>query len=175
MDWVLVSYRLPTDQSRARVAVWREVRRIGALPLQQALVAFPDVDQLRPAIERFRTLVSELGGQAIAVRGTAFGAGDAERLAAMWEEARAAEYGELTAEGQKFLAEIEHEFEIEKFTLAELEEEESQLERLERWHERIKGRDVLGSEAAASAKAGLEEARRALTRYSAAVFERTAP
>ena len=111
--WLLVTYRLPSGESRERVAVWREVRRSGALHLQQSVVAFPDVEPFRQAVERFRLLVSELGGQTLVLRGDPLAEADGDRLERGWEEARAAEYSELVSECQKYLVEIEHEFEIE--------------------------------------------------------------
>jgi hypothetical protein len=174
-SWLLVAYRLPSGESRERVAVWREVRRSGALHLQQSVVAFPDLDPFRKALERFRAVVSELGGQTLVVRGEPLDEADHERLERSWEEARRAEYGELISECEKYLVEIEHEFEVEKFTLAELDEEEAELEKLERWRERIRARDIFGSPAASEAAAALERAARALDRYSQAVFERTKP
>jgi hypothetical protein len=174
MVWFLLTYRLPSGESRQRAAVWREVRRSGALHLQQSVVAFPDVEPFRGALQRFRALVRELGGQTLVVRGEPVTEVDGDRLATAWEEARGAEYGELTAECEKYLAEIEKEFAKEKFTLAELEEEEAELEKLQRWHERIGARDVFGSPAAPHAGAALDRAAEALGRYSDAVFERTA-
>lgn len=173
--WLLLTYRLASGESRERVAVWREVRRSGALHLQQSVVAFPDVEPFREAVERLRLLVSELGGQTLVLRGEPMAPEDGARLAAAWADARAAEYRELISECEKFLVEIEKEFAKEKFTLAELEEEEAELEKLERWHERIRARDVLGSEAATEAEAALRRATEALGRYSEAVFERTRP
>jgi hypothetical protein len=174
VSWLLLTYRLPSgERSRERVAVWREVRRSGALHLQQSVVAFPDTNHFRQALERFRALVSELGGQTLCLRGEPPTEADAERLAEAWDAARSAESDELTSECEKFLAEIEHEFEIEKFTLAELEEEEAELEKLRRWHERIAARDVYGCARAAEAAAALERAGEALSRYTKAVFDRT--
>jgi hypothetical protein len=173
--WLLLTYRLPSGESRERVAVWREVRRSGALHLQQSVVAFPDVESFRKAVERLRTAVSELGGHTLVLRGEPLAEPDRERLEQAWEEARSAEYGELISECEKYLVEIEHEFEIEKFTLAELDEEEAELEKLQRWRERIRARDVFASPAAADADAVLERAAEAFARYSQAVFEHTRP
>jgi hypothetical protein len=173
--WLLLTYRLPSGESRERVAVWREVRRSGGLHLQQSVVAFPDVESFRKAVDRFRAVVAELGGQTLVLRGDPLDQADAERLERAWEESRRAEYGELISECEKYLAEIEHEFEIEKFTLAELDEEEAELEKLQRWRERIRQRDVLGTPAAADADAALERATEAFDRYSQAVFEHTKP
>jgi hypothetical protein len=35
MAWRVITYRLLAEPSRHRVAVWRELRRLGAVPLQQ--------------------------------------------------------------------------------------------------------------------------------------------
>jgi Protein ChrB, N-terminal len=148
---------------------------MGALQLQQSVVAFPDAQGFADQARRFRALVGELGGQTLAVWADPVLETDAKRLAEEWEAARNAEYRELIAESGKFVDEIGREFSKEKFTLAELDEEEAELEKLQRWHERIRARDVLGAPAAAEAETALEEAGAALARYSSAVFERTQP
>jgi hypothetical protein len=173
MSWVLLTYRLPSNNSSARVAVWREVRRSGALSVQRSVVAFPDHDAFRRAVERFRVLVTEVGGETLALRAEPVGELDATRLTDAWNQARSAEYAELKAECGKFLTEIEHEFAIEKFTLAELEEEEAELDKLQGWHTRIGVRDIHGAPGAEQAREALTRARDALERYSSAVFERT--
>jgi hypothetical protein len=173
MGWLLLSYRLPTNNSSARVAVWREVRRSGALSVQRSVVAFPDHEAFRRPVERFRLLVSEAGGETLALRAEPLGELDAAKLTGAWNEARAAEYAELRSECGKFLKELEHEFAIEKFTLAELEEEEAELDKLQRWHERIHLRDIHGAPGGELAKETLAQASQALERFSTAVFERT--
>jgi hypothetical protein len=174
MGWLLLTYKLSgNSNSSARVAVWREVRRSGALHVQRSVVAFPDHEAFRRAVERFRVLVAESGGETLALRAEPLGDVDAAKLTDAWNEARSAEYDELRGECGKFLAEIDHEFAIEKFTLAELEEEEAELDKLERWHERISVRDIHGARGAEEAEDALGQARQALERYSTAVFERT--
>jgi hypothetical protein len=174
MGWILLTYKLSgNSNSSARVAVWREVRRSGALHVQRSVVAFPDHEAFRRAVERFRVLVAESGGETLALRAEPLGDVDAAKLTDAWNEARSAEYDELRGECGKFLAEIDHEFAIEKFTLAELEEEEAELDKLERWHERISVRDIHGARGAEEAEDALGQAREALERYSTAVFERT--
>jgi hypothetical protein len=173
MSWILLSYKLPANNSSARVAVWREVRRSGALHVQRSVVAFPDHEAFRRAVERFRVLVGDVGGATLALRADPLGELDAAQLTESWNAARSAEYEELRSECGKYLAEIEHEFAIEKFTLAELEEEEAELDKLERWHERIAARDIHGAPGAEEAEQALGGARSELERYTAAVFERT--
>ena len=120
-------------------------------------------------------VIAEVGGQLTALRSVPLADGDAVRLVEAWNAAREDEYRELAGECAKFLAEIDHEFEIEKFTLAELDEEEAELDKLQRWHGRIQARDVHGASGAEAARRALREAEGALARYSDAVFEHTQP
>src|SRR3954447_6137285 len=144
MGWIVVLYRLPSNNSRARVAVWRELRRSGALHVQQSVVAVPDDERFAGVVERLREVLAEVGGQGTALRSEPVNGGDDGRLVDAWNAAREAEYRELAGQCAKFLAEIEHEFAIEKFTDAELDEEEAEFEKLRAWHERITRRDLHG-------------------------------
>jgi hypothetical protein len=171
--WFLLTYRLPADRSSARVAVWREVRRSGALQLQQSVIAFPDAEPFARAVARIRAAVDEVGGTAVALRAEPLDAADDARLRAGWNQARAEEYAELISECEKLVAEIDEEFGKQKFTLAELDEEEAELDKLRRWHERITVRDVCGCDRAGDAEAAMQQAGEALARYTTAVFDRT--
>jgi hypothetical protein len=175
MGWIVLLYRLPPNDSRARVAVWRELRRSGALHVQQSVVAVPDDERFGDVVDRLRQVLADVGGQVTALRGEPIDGGDDGRLLESWNAAREAEYRELVGECGKFLAEIDHEFEIEKFTLAELDEEEAELEKLQRWHERIGHRDLHDAPGAEQAARAVRQAEEALARYSAEVFERTQP
>jgi Protein ChrB, N-terminal len=173
VGWLLLTYKLAAERSSARVAVWREVRRSGALQLQKSVVAFPDTAEFRTAAIRVRAVVADVGGTVLALRAEALNGEDEARLEAAWNEARAAEYAELAAECEKLVAEIDKEFAKEKFTLAELDEEEAELEKLGSWHQRIRARDVHSSEGGAEAEAALKRAAEAVSRFTTAVFDRT--
>ena len=155
------------------MAVWREVRRSGALQVQQSVVALPDTERFRGVLARLRAAVDGVGGSVVAVRAEALEPGDDARLLELWNDARGAEYDELADESEKLVAEIDKEFAKAKFTLAELDEEEAELEKLRAWHGRIRERDVHGSDRAGAAGAALERAAEAVGRYTAAVFDRT--
>lgn len=168
-------YRLPANDSRARVAVWRELRRSGALHLQQSVVAVPDDPGFADVVAGLRGVLTEVGGEVIALRAEPVSDADGRRIVEAWNAAREAEYRELAGECAKFLAEIEHEFEVEKFTLAELDEEEAELAKLQQWHERIRVRDLHDAPGGDAVRHALDQADQALARYSNAVFERTQP
>src|SRR5713226_6877585 len=120
--WRLAIYRLPSEPARHRVAVWRELRKVGAVSLQQATWAVPSGAAFDHALARAAELAERAGGQALVLPV----ASDDDACAALerrYTEDRQAEWVEFVAECGKFAAELTHEVEIEKFTLAELDEE----------------------------------------------------
>ena len=131
----------------------------------------------RPALagtSSARARVESVGAPAsVALRAEPLDAADDARLRTAWNEARAEEYGELISECGKLVDEINKEFAKQKFTLVELGEEEAELDKLKRWHERITTRDVCGCDRAGDAETAMEQASKAVARYTAAVFDRT--
>jgi hypothetical protein len=171
MDWWTISYRLPAEPSRYRVSAWRRLRRGGAVALQQATWAFPAGPQFDPIVGDVARLVAEAGGESFVFRGQPQGDTGA-LLEAQFTAARDEEWREFLGDCAKFDEEIAKEIAKEKFTYAELEEEEQTLERLRRWHRRIRTRDMFGSSHAAEADVRLKEVAEALERYADQVFDR---
>ena len=62
----------------------------------------------------------------------------------LYAEAREAGVGEFLADCGEYLAELDKEERIAKYTLASLEEEEQSLDRLAGWYRELRGRDGLG-------------------------------
>ena len=62
--WVLLVYRIPREPSRHRVAVWRKLRDLGALYLQDGVAALPEDAVTREQMEWLQLRVREAGGEA---------------------------------------------------------------------------------------------------------------
>jgi hypothetical protein len=62
--WVLLVYRLPREPSRHRVAVWRKLKDLGALYLQDGVAALPEDAVTREQLEWLQLRVREAGGEA---------------------------------------------------------------------------------------------------------------
>jgi len=162
--------RVPAEPSRHRVAVWRELRRTGAVPLGQGCWAVPHVAAFAGGIGRAAPLAARGAGEVIVLNAGGRGETDAARLTGLFTEARQAEWAEFTADCGKFDAEIDSEIAKGKFTLAELEEEEQSLERLRRWHRELATRDVFGAPNAAEAGQQLKHCTERLADYTERVF-----
>ena len=63
-SWVLLVYRIPREPSRHRVAVWRKLRDLGALYLQDGVAALPEDAVTREQLEWLQLRVREAGGEA---------------------------------------------------------------------------------------------------------------
>jgi hypothetical protein len=171
VQWAVVTYRVPQEPSRHRVAIWRELRRAGAVPLQQATWALPIHPHTLKTVERVRTLVARAEGQAFVFDADPRDETMATELENAFLEGREAEWQEFIRECDKFDAEIAHEVRSEKFTLAELDEEEQNLERLRRWHAELRARDVLGAASASEAELRLKTSTERLEAFAQQVFE----
>jgi hypothetical protein len=168
--WLVLVIKLPAEPSRHRVAVWRELRRIGALSLGQGVWAVPDVPVFGDGIARAIGLTELSGGQAVTLNASGRGPEDAARFQAMFTAARSEDWTEFLADCGKFEAEIAKEIRIAKFTLAELEEEEQSLQRLRRWHRDLTARDVFGAPEAAEAGERLKWCTTVCEDYAERVF-----
>src|SRR2546430_8124818 len=60
--WLVFVYRAPTEPSSSRVAIWRDLKRVGAHYLQQCVCVLPDRPDLRAELDSVRSHVAKLGG-----------------------------------------------------------------------------------------------------------------
>lgn len=164
--------KVPAEPARYRMALWRELRRSGAVPLGQATWAVPDLPAVRPLLDRVAGLVSPSGGSLLVLAATGHGQADAAHLEHEYAAAREAEWTELVADCGKYLAELDHEERIGKYTLAELEEEEQSLDRLRRWYRDLRRRDLLGVPATRDADAELKRCETRFDGYAERVYAR---
>jgi hypothetical protein len=169
--WLVLVLRVPAEPSRHRVAVWRELRKIGAVPLGQGAWAAPDVPGFAAGIGRVGELAARGDGQMVVLQATGRTGQDAAWLEAEFTALRQEEWAEFIADCGKFDAEIDKEFALQKFTMAELEEEEQTLDRLRRWHRELTGRDVFGAPRAAEAQQQLKHCGERLAEFTDAVFQ----
>ncbi|WP_354189290.1 Chromate resistance protein ChrB [Arthrobacter sp. UYCu712] len=169
MSWLVMLVQVPSQPSRHRVAVWRELRRFGAVPVGQGAWTAPDVPVCRAGAEKARELAVAGDGQMVLLTTNAGDAGAVE-LRRLFDVARADDWVEFMADCGKFKAEISREIEKRKFTLAELEEEEQSLERLRRWFRANRAKCVFGSSLADEAETELSQCASVLEEFSELVY-----
>ncbi|MDR2988017.1 MAG: chromate resistance protein ChrB [Nocardiopsaceae bacterium] len=170
MSWRLITYRLPAEPSRHRVAVWRELRRLGAVPLQQGTWVLPEGEVFDAGLTQVIATISDAGGQPVVLKVANDDIGTVS-LEDLFTAQREAEWGEFLRECAKYEAELDDEVAKGKLTLAELDEEEESLERLRRWYRTIRGRDAYGAPSASEAERRLQECADALEHFAELVYQ----
>ena len=166
----MITYRLPAEPSRHRVAVWRELRRLGAVPLQQGTWAVPDGEPFEAGFAQVVEAIGAAGGYPV-VLAVADDQASVGQLEALFTAQREAEWGEFVSDCGKYEAELAGEVAKGKLTLAELDEEEQSLDRLRRWYRTIRVRDLFGAPSAPVAERRLKECSEALEAFAERVYQ----
>ena len=166
--WLLLVYRVPSEPSRLRSAVWRRLKSLGAIYLQNSAAALPASPGAERALRKLRSQILDMEGTAVLLS-CAVLAGESEVRAA-FEAARNDEYAEIVDRCEDFLAQVKKEHVASHFTFAELEENEVDLEKLRNWFARIRQRDAFGASGRPEAEKALETCQQALDEYAARVY-----
>jgi hypothetical protein len=94
----LLAFRLPREPSTPRIALWRKLRRLGAVQLVDGLVTLPFDDRTREQLEWLADGVIEAGGEATVWLGSPAAAADERQLIARMNAEAAAGYQKLVEE-----------------------------------------------------------------------------
>ena len=113
----------------------------------------PRTEPTRAAYLRLVRRVEEYGGGASVLETASPDAAWQERTVAQFNAAREEEFADVVEETERFRAEMERERRQGTFTFAELEDEESTLERLRTYPARVQARDAFGAAGRAKAEA----------------------
>jgi hypothetical protein len=170
--WLLLIYRLPNEPAAARTAVWRETKRLGALALQHAVCLLPPSEANHTAYGRLARRIEEYGGEATVLETASPDAAWQEKIVQRFNAARDEEYEEVVDEAERFREEIARERRKGKFTFAELEDEESNLERLRKYLAQVQARDTFGAAGAARAAAEVDHCAEVLEAFAQEIYQR---
>jgi hypothetical protein len=100
IPWVLLAYRLPREPSTPRSALWRRLRRLGAVQVLDGLAALPLDARTREQLEWLAEEVVEADGEATIWIGELASASQERELAARMSDAVAADYRSLLADSE---------------------------------------------------------------------------
>ena len=167
--WLILIYRVPTEPTRHRAAVWRRLRNLGAVYLQNSVAAMPRTADSERALRALRNeIVEKMDGKAFLLTSSAL-AGETDMVAIV-NAARDDEYEEILDKCRDFHRELSKEVAAEHFTYGELEENEEDLNKLLGWFQKVRARDSLGSSKAATVEQELVGCSTALEDFAAKVY-----
>jgi uncharacterized protein YdbL (DUF1318 family) len=169
VTWLMLVYRVPTEPTRHRAAVWRRLRTMGAVYLQNSVAVVPKSPARERALRTLRNeIVEKMDGKAYLLTSSAL-AGEQDLVATI-NAARDDEYEEILDKCRDFHAEIDKESARQHFTYGELEENEEDLHKLERWFAKVVARDALGAGKRPEVQDALVGCARALEGFAAEVY-----
>jgi hypothetical protein len=168
LTWLLLVYRIPSEPTRLRAGVWRKIKGLGAIYVQNSVAALPASPSAERAFRSLRAEIGELGGNAYVLKSTVI-AGQAQ-LVEEFNKARDDEYEEIVDRCEDFLQQVRKEYDAVHFTYAELEENDEDLTKLKRWLDKVRARDVLGAKGVEAATTALEGCEHVLEEYAARVY-----
>jgi hypothetical protein len=166
--WLLLIYRVPAEPTRLRSTVWRRIKSLGAIYLQNAVAALPATPANERAFRKLRREITGMSGTAVLLSCTAL-AGEADVRGA-YQAARNDEYEEIVDRCQDFQRQVQKEYTENHFTYAELEENEVDLVKLRNWLDRILERDAFAADGRAAAEQAVAECEQSLEAYAARVY-----
>ena len=166
--WLLLVYRVPSEPTRLRAAVWRRLKSLGAIYLQNSAAALPASVAAERALRKLRSEILEMSGSAVLLSCSVL-AGEQGVLSA-FQAARDDEYEEIVDKCEDFLAQVRKEHVAEHFTFAELEENEVDLVKLRNWFAKVRERDVFDADGRQAAEKAIDECEQSLEAYAARVY-----
>jgi len=170
--WLLLTYRVPAEPSKARVAIWRRIRGLGAVYLQNGICVLPTGSEHRRQLRIVQNEIERAGGEAVIFETSALDAKQQERVVAHFKHDREQDYEEFLGKCADYKREVQKEVKAAHYTFAELKENDEDLKKLRHWLERIRALDFYGAPARPAAERQLAECEGLLDAYAAEVFER---
>ncbi len=125
MKWALLVYQIPSEPSARRVAVWRKLKRLGAILLHDSLWVLPATLHTREQFQWLAAEIIEFGGEATFWEAELLLGGEQATLVGQFREQVEAVYRDI---------------------LAKLEMPDSDLAALARDYQQAKARDYFETE-----------------------------
>jgi hypothetical protein len=142
IEWVLLVYKIPREPTSSRAAVWRKLKRLGALLLHDAVWVLPATAWTREQFQWLAVEIGELGGEVYLWESRLLLNGQAEELVRQFQARVEIAYQEI---------------------LNELEHENADLVALSRTYQQIHAQDYFHSPLGMQVRERLMHARGGLT------------
>lgn len=170
IEWLMINFTLPKEPSRVRVSAWRKLKKCGSVNIGQSMWVLPLSAE---HINLFSDIAGDIlqnNGEAYILKAVFISTGNTDDIAAIFNKARDEEYKEFLDKCEDFYREIEKETERENFTFAEIEENESEYEKLDAWLKKINVRDFFGAPLKESSTQALQKCKTMFDEYCEKVY-----
>lgn len=170
-SWLLLTYKVPPEPATKRIALWRKLKGMGAVYLQNGVCLLPKTDDHIRRLKMIENDILEMAGESVILETVALDRAQEDKVVQRFRADRDDQYREFLGRCADFEAEIAKEVAINKFTYAELDEEDADLRKLRGWLEKIRKLDFYAAPLAEEAAERLRGCEALLDSYAKRVFE----
>ncbi len=170
ITWLLLTYKVPPDPSAKRIALWRKLKGLGAVYLQNGVCLLPKTDRHVRQVKILENDIQENNGSCVILETVALDKTQEDRVVTRFKSDRDDAYEEIIDKCDDFEADVAKEIAADHYTFAELEENEVDYKKLQGWLERIQALDFYGASRAGLAAKRVTHCEAVLDDYAKRVF-----
>src|SRR6266581_6228520 len=165
-------YRMPAKPTAGRVAVWRSLKKAGAVYLQDSACVLPDTPELRAELGSVLERIDEGKGTYHLLPLGELTPEEQQKVVQLFVDQTAKHYAEIVENCEvDFVKEIEFENFRQNYTYEEAEEIRMEFEKICTWFDRVQERDWFGAPNAGEARDWLRRCESLLEEFEGKVFE----
>jgi hypothetical protein len=165
-------YRMPVKPTAGRVTVWRALKKLGVVYLQDSACVVPDLPNLREELDRILAKIEDSGGTYHLLPLVGLPPAEEAKLVHLFVQQSEKHYEEIIEDCEvNFVKEIQFEHFRENYSYAEAEEIRMNFEKISTWLDRVAERDWFGAANQADAREWLQRCELLLEDFEAKVFE----
>jgi hypothetical protein len=170
--FLLLVYRMPAKPTAGRVAVWRNLKKIGAVYVQDSACVIPDTAAMRRELSPILERLDSGGGRYHLLPLRTLPPDEEQKLVDLFVQQTADHYREIIEDCEvNFAKEIEFEHFRRNYTYEEAEEIRMDFEKLTTWFERVRERDWFGTPNRDEVVSWLKRCEELLEDFEEKVFE----
>jgi len=169
--WLLMTYKVPPEPAAKRMAIWRRLKSLGAVYLQNGVCLLPKTDDHVRRLKMLENEIGEANGECVILETVALDRAQEEKVISRFKADRDDAYEEFIDKCDDFEREVAKEIESRHFTYAELEENDVDLKKLQGWLTKIRKLDFYGAARAMEADERLKGCEAVLDDYAKRVFD----
>ncbi|SLM19099.1 ChrB domain-containing protein [uncultured spirochete] len=169
--WLLFAYQVPASPSTHRSYVWRKLKALGALYLQNSICILPSIEPVEETLRQLHAEIINRNGAAIILHVNLLNEEERTEIIARFRRQMEDEYGEFIEECGEFHAELTKERARHQLTYGELEENDVDLGKLRLWLPKLRVRDFFQVDTATKAAEALESCEADFSQFESEVEE----
>ena len=170
-NFLLVVYRVPAKPTAGRVAVWRNLKKIGAIYLHQSVCVFIHNAQTRRELQPILARIVQASGEYHLLPLKRPQPDEYAKLVSQFTDQTSRQYLEIIENCEiNFQKEIEFEIFRNNFTYEEAEEIRVEFDKICTWFDQVRQRDWFDAPHRVDAEAWLRRSKKLLEDFEAKVY-----